>query len=70
MRAYGYEPDPFVTKVFGSYRKTHNDGVFDGYTAAMRAARRVGVITGCPTSTAAAGSSAATAASPCTAPTG
>ncbi|MFF9819089.1 formate C-acetyltransferase [Streptomyces sp. NPDC014006] len=48
LRAYGYEPDPFVTKVFGGYRKTHNDGVFDAYTAAMRAARRVGVITGLP----------------------
>lgn len=33
LKAYGYEPDPFVTKVFGTYRKTHNDGVF----ATMRA---------------------------------
>ncbi|MFE2264511.1 formate C-acetyltransferase [Streptomyces griseosporeus] len=48
LRAYGYEPDPFVTKVFGTYRKTHNDGVFDAYTPTMRAARRVGVITGLP----------------------
>ncbi|MFI7296548.1 formate C-acetyltransferase [Streptomyces sp. NPDC050121] len=48
LRAYGYEPDPFVTKVFGTYRKTHNDGVFDAYTPAMRAARKVGIITGLP----------------------
>ncbi|GGZ96167.1 formate C-acetyltransferase [Streptomyces echinoruber] len=48
LRAYGYEPDPFVTKVFGTYRKTHNDGVFDAYTPEMRAARRVGIITGLP----------------------
>ncbi|GGX79732.1 formate acetyltransferase [Streptomyces minutiscleroticus] len=48
LRAYGYEADPFVTKVFGTYRKTHNDGVFDAYTPAMRAARRVGIITGLP----------------------
>ncbi|MDX3387201.1 formate C-acetyltransferase [Streptomyces niveiscabiei] len=48
LRAYGYEPDPFVTKVFGTYRKTHNDGVFDAYTPEMRAARRAGVITGLP----------------------
>lgn len=48
LRAYGYEPDPFVTRVFGTYRKTHNDGVFDAYTDAMRAARRVGIITGLP----------------------
>lgn len=48
LRAYGYEPDPFVTKVFGTYRKTHNDGVFDAYTPEMRAARRAGIITGLP----------------------
>ncbi|MGA4837613.1 formate C-acetyltransferase [Streptomyces sp. G45] len=48
LRAYGYEPDPFVTKVFGTYRKTHNDGVFDAYTPTMRAARKAGIITGLP----------------------
>ncbi|MFF3612046.1 formate C-acetyltransferase [Streptomyces sp. NPDC002580] len=50
LRAYGYEPDPFVTKVFGTYRKTHNDGVFDAYTPEMRAARKAGIITGLPDS--------------------
>ncbi|SFF99796.1 formate C-acetyltransferase [Streptomyces mirabilis] len=48
LKAYGYEPDPFVTRVFGTYRKTHNDGVFDAYTPEMRAARKAGVITGLP----------------------
>ncbi|EPH46474.1 putative Formate acetyltransferase [Streptomyces aurantiacus JA 4570] len=48
LQAYGYRPGPFVTKVFGTYRKTHNDGVFDGYTQVMRAARRAGIITGLP----------------------
>lgn len=48
LRAYGYEPDPFVTTVFGTYRKTHNDGVFDAYTPEMRAARKAGIITGLP----------------------
>ncbi|GGV32107.1 formate C-acetyltransferase [Streptomyces spectabilis] len=48
LRAYGRAPDPFVTKVFGTYRKTHNDGVFDAYTPEMRAARKAGVITGLP----------------------
>ncbi|MEU3254157.1 formate C-acetyltransferase [Streptomyces sp. NPDC006997] len=48
LRAYGYEPDPFVQKVFGTYRKTHNDGVFDAYTPDMRAARKAGIITGLP----------------------
>ncbi|WP_225848997.1 formate C-acetyltransferase [Streptomyces sp. HPF1205] len=48
LRAYGYEPDPFVTEVFGKYRKTHNDGVFDAYTPQMRRARKAGIITGLP----------------------
>ncbi|MCC5033867.1 formate C-acetyltransferase [Streptomyces sp. WAC 00631] len=50
LRAYGYEPDPFVTKVFGTYRKTHNAGVFDAYTPEMRRARKAGIITGLPDS--------------------
>ncbi|MFG1807740.1 formate C-acetyltransferase [Streptomyces sp. NPDC049040] len=48
LRAYGYEPDPSVTKVFGTYRKTHNAGVFDAYTPEMRRARKAGIITGLP----------------------
>ncbi|MFF7645852.1 formate C-acetyltransferase [Streptomyces canus] len=48
LKAYGYQADPFVTRVFGTYRKTHNDGVFDAYTPAMRAARKAGIITGLP----------------------
>jgi len=48
LKAYGYESDPFVSRVFGTYRKTHNDGVFDAYTPEMRAARKAGIITGLP----------------------
>jgi formate C-acetyltransferase len=48
LKAYGYRADPFVTRVFGTYRKTHNDGVFDAYTPEMRAARKAGIITGLP----------------------
>ncbi|MCM2425171.1 formate C-acetyltransferase [Streptomyces sp. RKAG337] len=48
LRAYGYEPDPFVTRVFGTYRKTHNAGVFDAYTPEMLRARKAGLITGLP----------------------
>ncbi|MEH0548011.1 formate C-acetyltransferase [Streptomyces sp. B21-105] len=48
LKAYGYQADPFVTRVFGTYRKTHNDGVFDAYTSEMRAARKAGIITGLP----------------------
>ncbi|MFG2347875.1 formate C-acetyltransferase [Streptomyces phaeochromogenes] len=50
LKAYGYAADPFVTRVFGTYRKTHNDGVFDAYTPEMRAARKAGIITGLPDS--------------------
>ncbi|GKQ37477.1 formate C-acetyltransferase [Streptomyces sp. A012304] len=48
LKAYGYQADPFVTRVFSTYRKTHNDGVFDAYTPEMRPARKVGIITGLP----------------------
>ncbi|GAA2648517.1 formate C-acetyltransferase [Streptomyces vastus] len=48
LKAYGYQADPFVKRVFSSYRKTHNDGVFDAYTPEMRAARKAGIITGLP----------------------
>jgi len=48
LRAYGYEPDAGVAESFTRYRKTHNDGVFDAYTPAIRDARRSGLITGLP----------------------
>jgi len=32
LNAYGYELDPATKEIFKSYRKTHNDGVFDAYT--------------------------------------
>ncbi|MFC4470158.1 formate C-acetyltransferase [Streptomyces xiangluensis] len=48
LKAYGYKADPFVKRVFSTYRKTHNDGVFDAYTPEMRAARKAGIITGLP----------------------
>ncbi len=48
LKAYGYEPDPRVREIFTKYRKTHNDGVFDAYTAPIRAARASGVVTGLP----------------------
>ena len=47
LKAYGREMDPAVERVF-SYRKTHNDGVFDVYTEEMRRARHSGIITGLP----------------------
>lgn len=44
---YGYKLDPVLEKSF-EYRKTHNDGVFDVYTNAMKEARRSAIITGLP----------------------
>ncbi|MEV4624203.1 formate C-acetyltransferase [Asanoa sp. NPDC049573] len=48
LHAYGYQLDPTVRKVFTTYRKTHNDAVFDAYPSDVRAARRAHVITGLP----------------------
>ena len=47
-KVYGKELDPMVNKIFTEYRKTHNAGVFDVYTPAIRACRKSGVITGLP----------------------
>lgn len=49
LKAYDREMDPEVEKVF-QFRKTHNDGVFDGYTPDMKKARHSGIITGLPDS--------------------
>ena len=46
--AYGFELDPDVERFYAAHRKTHNQGVFDAYTPAIRAARRAGIITGLP----------------------
>src|SRR6478752_3811233 len=48
LKTYGYEPDPQVVETFTKYRKTHNDGVFDAYTAEVRACRSSHVLTGLP----------------------
>lgn len=48
LEAYGYELDPATNEIFTKYRKTHNDGVFDGYTREMRLARHSGIVTGLP----------------------
>lgn len=48
LETYGYEPDPIVAEIFTKYRKTHNDGVFDVYPPAVRAARSSHIITGLP----------------------
>jgi formate C-acetyltransferase len=48
LKTYGYEPDPHVVEAFTKYRKTHNEGVFDAYTAEVRACRSSHVLTGLP----------------------
>jgi formate C-acetyltransferase len=48
LEAYGYQLDAQTEEIFTKYRKTHNDGVFDGYTREMKLARHSGIITGLP----------------------
>jgi formate C-acetyltransferase len=48
LKAYGYEPDPHVVETFTKYRKTHNDAVFDAYTADVRKCRSSHILTGLP----------------------
>lgn len=44
----GYTLDPEVKEFFLAHRKTHNAGVFDGYTQEMRDCRSSHIITGLP----------------------
>src|SRR5690554_2067451 len=46
--AYGYEINEDLQNIFNTYRKTHNQGVFDVYNKAIKDARRSGVVTGLP----------------------
>jgi formate C-acetyltransferase len=48
LEAFGYEPDPQLVETFTKYRKTHNDGVFDAYTADVRRCRNSHILTGLP----------------------
>jgi formate C-acetyltransferase len=50
LEAYGYEPDPQVVTTFSRYRKTHNEAVFDAYTADIRRCRSAHILTGLPDS--------------------
>ncbi|MDY0288212.1 MAG: formate C-acetyltransferase [Sphaerochaeta sp.] len=47
LKAYGKTLPDDIDQVF-TYRKTHNDGVFDVYTPEMKMARHTGIITGLP----------------------
>jgi formate C-acetyltransferase len=48
LKTYGYEPDPHVVDTFTKYRKTHNNAVFDAYTADVRRCRSSHILTGLP----------------------
>ena len=48
LETYGYKPDPAVVETFTKYRKTHNDAVFDAYTADVRRCRSSHILTGLP----------------------
>ncbi len=48
LDAYGFEMNKELETSFNSFRKTHNQGVFDAYTDEMKAARSVGLLTGLP----------------------
>src|SRR5262249_62026464 len=48
LKGYGYHLDPSVVETFTKHRKTHNDGVFDAYTADVRRCRSSHVLTGLP----------------------
>jgi formate C-acetyltransferase len=48
LKTYGYTPDPNVVETFTKYRKTHNEGVFDAYTADVRRCRSSHILTGLP----------------------
>ncbi len=48
LNAYNYKLDKSVDKYFNSFRKNHNDGVFDAYTDEIKKVRKSGLITGLP----------------------
>ncbi len=48
LKTYGYQPDPAVVETFTKYRRTHNDAVFDAYTADIRRCRSSHILTGLP----------------------
>ncbi|MBU3010985.1 formate C-acetyltransferase [Polaribacter vadi] len=48
LEEHGLKPSEDVNELFTKYVKTHNDGVFDAYTAEIRKFRSLGFLTGLP----------------------
>ncbi|MCP9292554.1 formate C-acetyltransferase [Gracilimonas sediminicola] len=50
LESHGFSFSEKTQEAFDAIRKTHNDGVFDGYTSEIRSCRSSGIITGLPDS--------------------
>lgn len=48
LETYGFDVSPELEHIFTTYRKTHNEGVFDVYPPSVRRARSSHLITGLP----------------------
>ncbi|MEO1023766.1 MAG: formate C-acetyltransferase [Bacteroidota bacterium] len=48
LESNGFSFSEQTKDAFAAIRKTHNDGVFDGYTSEIRKARSSGIVTGLP----------------------
>ncbi len=48
LEQYGYKLNEQLMHDFKTYRKTHNEGVFDAYSNRIRLARNAGLLTGLP----------------------
>lgn len=48
LKAFGFEIDPMVDKIWSTYRKDHNSGVFDVYSPEIMKARKSAILTGLP----------------------
>lgn len=48
LESNGFDFSGKTKNAFAAIRKTHNDGVFDGYTEEIRKARKSGIVTGLP----------------------
>lgn len=48
LSEHGYTPSERIAEIFTKYARTHNDGVFDGYTDEIRKFRSLGFLTGLP----------------------
>jgi formate C-acetyltransferase len=48
LSEHGVAPNETLTNLFSKFVKTHNDGVFDGYTTEIKKFRSLGFLTGLP----------------------